>query len=82
MAEYLIEAGSPPDAHRSPSGRRTSYPWSSLQAGQTVFLSGRKMGDGLASSLSRWRQAHPEQIILSRSMVENGVEGVRVWRTA
>ena len=82
MSEYVIEAGLPPGDHRSPGGRRTSYPWSSLQPGRTVFLRGRKMGDGLASSLTRWRQSHPEQTLLARAVTEEGVDGVRVWRTA
>ncbi len=66
-----------------PRGRgRRKYPWAALGVGQSFFVP-----DGsqkrLANAAYQWIRNNPMgQRFETRNMVENGVAGVRVWRTA
>lgn len=77
--EHVIEDGIP--APVGLIGRPRAYPWPQLEAGQSVFFpNGSQMV--LSRSLSNWRKLNPTREYILRTVILNGVPGVRVWRTA
>lgn len=71
-----------PDAYRS----RTRFPWKDMEAGQSFFAPGYKTagmaGPGKQMNLSHPRLSVPGSKWTVRTVTENGVSGVRVWRVA
>lgn len=80
---YGIEKGIEMPAHTS---RRRRYPFTDMEVGDSFFvpLDGRK-AENLASSISgsarsgRAARANGRRYV-TRTVVENGVKGVRCWR--
>lgn len=56
-------------------------PWSQLQVGKnnSVFLPGTKIRN-VSSCAATWAYRHPGTYFTCRTITENGVKGVRVWR--
>lgn len=67
------------DKHVPMPGKRNKYPWSELQPGDSFFVPGREVKSfGSQVHASSVRTGHG---YTTRTVVENGVRGVRVWRT-
>lgn len=59
-------------------GQYRHYPWGQLQPGDSFFVPGQTIS-GLGGSISRARKVFGFKLI-SRTVTEDGVKGVRVWR--
>ncbi len=68
--ELVIEKGLP-----TPNKRLTRYPFAGMEVGDSFFAPLTLA----ASILTSARRHHPKRFT-TRSVVENGVRGVRVWR--
>ena len=84
MNEFKIEKGVPlPGVN----GKRSRYPWKDMSPGESVFLPGRRIsaaapGDGPIITTGHPGRSVPGTKWAMRTVTENGVSGVRVWRTA
>ncbi len=67
---------------RSRSDRLRKYPWAELAVGQSFFVAGEKQTSLIAAAWGWAKRQSPGARFTSRKVVENGVAGVRVWRTA
>ena len=77
MSLIEIDSGIPmPASVRKGSGPR-KYPWTDMEVGDSIFVAKDK---GQFSSLAR--KACPDAKFSQRSVVENDIPGMRVWRVA
>ena len=66
-----LDKGVPsPDRHQ-----RSKYPWDDMEVGDSFFAPGTK-----ASSLNGAISMRRPKKFTRRTLVENGVKGIRVWR--
>lgn len=72
-----IDKNVPLTTHRR--GRARKYPFSSMEVGDSFFVPG-KSTLGISGSVSQARKAFGGSYA-TRTVTENGVSGVRVWRT-
>jgi hypothetical protein len=61
-----------------PGRGESQYPWADLEVGDSFFAVGKTVYQ-LSASLGRQRQIRGHTYT-SRTVVENGKKGVRVWR--
>lgn len=72
-----VEKGVPlPSSHGGPL-----YPWADLDVGDSFFVAG-KSSSSINTSLTWANRKAPVQRFVSRTVTENGVKGVRVWRVS
>lgn len=64
------------------AGRQRVYPFDKLEPGSSFFVPGANKSNHVSPSIRWWKRAHPEQVFTVRKVTEDGVTGVRVWRTA
>jgi hypothetical protein len=57
---------------------KEKYPWSQMKIGQSIFIPGDSYRAGQAAK--KWGKERGVTFI-ARLLVENGVKGLRVWRT-
>lgn len=62
---------------KSGYGRPTSAIWSKMEVGDSVFFEGRRSNN--IGNLTRVERSKGKRFTC-RTLVENGVSGVRVWR--
>lgn len=71
-----------PDAYQS----RSKFPWKDMQPGHSFFAPGYKLanmpGEEKQFTISHAKLAVPGSKWAARTVEENGVRGVRVWRVA
>ena len=85
MNAFKIEDGIAPPERRegvkrtSGPGRPMEYPWPEMQVGQSVFIPGYGIARG---SLGHWKKQNPGWKAVTKTVVEEGVHGTRIWRTA
>ena len=60
-------------------GRPRSFPFDEMTVGQSFFVPGRRSISGQRLSRAKKRTGFS---FAQRAVVENGVAGLRVWRTA
>ncbi len=61
--------------------RSFSYPFETIKVGQSFFVPHPNGSAGIAGSLTYAKLKFKIELT-ARTLVENGVKGVRVWRTA
>lgn len=61
------------------SGRNRLYPWGELEPGDSFFVPGRTTRN-IGGAIGQARNRYPDWEIVARTVTENGVKGVRVWR--
>jgi len=74
--DITIDKGVPIPKARSP---RHTYPLHDMKRGDSFFVPGKRPCD-LSGALKNIRDQHEGWQFTSRSVTEDGVEGVRVWR--
>lgn len=89
MTDVKIEKNVPiPPVKR---GRPSSYGFKDMEVGDSFFVPSRRSAAGklekqeltmarISNALARYRKHHPEFNITRRSVTEDGVAGIRVWR--
>lgn len=73
----------------NPRGRETKLPLAELEVGQSFFLPAdeqtkegqRHLQARLCSASRKTKTRHPQRVFVTRSMTENDLLGVRIWRT-
>ena len=61
---------------------RGKYPWAQMDVNDSFFVAG-KTANNMTQSARKWAKSHkPDAKFTARKLVEGGVEGVRIWRTA
>lgn len=60
-------------------GRKGYYPWDDLRVGGSFFVPHRTTGD-FAGAVAHARRTRPGWKLVSRTVTEGDVQGVRVWR--
>ena len=60
-------------------GARTIYPLTDLKIGQSFFVQNKKIGNFASTTQAAEKRSGMKFAL--RSVTENGVAGVRVWRT-
>jgi len=60
-------------------GAPRKYPFDELAVGESFFVPGKKSTD-LGGSIGGARHRLPGRKFRTRTVTENGVDGVRVWR--
>lgn len=76
MSEIKIDKGVPlPEPKR---GRKGTYPWDELQVGDSFFVPG-KTCNTFGGFLTRLKKAGGIECVI-RSVTENDIKGVRIWR--
>lgn len=81
--DYQIDDGVPlpgrTDSGRFPKGSGFTGAVAALDVGQSVFAAGKKIR---IASQAAWdvRNVAPQKRFMCRTVTENGVKGVRVWR--
>jgi hypothetical protein len=78
--EIVVEAGIPIPP-RTQLGRRSKYPFEDMDVGDSFFVAGRD-GKNFGGTVTGARKRHPDMAFEMRTVKEDGVIGVRVWRTA
>jgi hypothetical protein len=82
---YEIDKGMVPPPPQNGSGPAGKYPWPQMEAGDSFFVpfDGRTritVQSSIASTGHTWCRRHrPDLKAVTRSVTEDGVEGVRVW---
>ena len=75
---FKVEKGVPiPVARR---GTEKKYPFSDLEIGDSFFVSG-KLVVTFSGQVSTAAKRMPGRRFTARTVTENGIKGVRVWRT-
>ena len=82
-----IDKGMPIPAHIERPGAPSVLPWRDMDAGDSFFspdhyvshTAGKEAGKKLMNTAG-WRKAIPGSKWSIRTVIENGVRGVRVWR--
>lgn len=74
MEEFKIDKGLPIPKTYS---RKLKYPLRQMEIGDSIFISGG-VHNQIGSAITRARPLK----FTTRMVVENGVSGIRVWRTA
>ena len=69
----------PPPVYKA--GRKPKYPIPTLGVGESFFLPGKTSANGVNSLLQHWRKKLGHSYA-QRAWVEDGVAGIRIWRTA
>lgn len=77
MSGVTIEKGVPLPA---PAGARNKYPWRTMEVGDSFFVANISTG-GFGGTLAG-AAARSGHRFTQRTVTENGVRGVRVWRIA
>lgn len=79
MSEFKIEKNVPMPPRLSNPGK---YPWRQMEVGDSFFAPGWTAGR-FNNNIQRVRLAVlPDSKWKCRTVTENGIEGVRVWRIA
>lgn len=74
-----IDKGVPIPPHVRGQGA-PKYPWREMEIGDSFFVSDRhRRSISAAASSARQHRGHQ---FATRSVTENGVDGIRVWRVA
>lgn len=60
-------------------GRKGKYPWRQMQPGDSFFVANAPT-NRLGACARSFRRTRPNTDFTARKVVENGVQGVRVWR--
>ncbi len=63
----------------SRNGRPAKYPWRSMKVGDSFFVAGRT-AKSIGGSTSNARKTLGHSFV-ARTIIHEGQEGVRVWRT-
>lgn len=63
-----------------PEPVRSKYPWKQMKVGDSFFVAG--MTSGRLGARARAYSARNKEDFVARNVIENGVEGCRVWRVA
>lgn len=88
---FNIEGGvslPPPSNNNRRGGRARKYPLPDLQPGESFFVpetderNAEAVRGSLATGIARIKNATPGRDYATRLWEENGVRGIRVWRTA
>jgi hypothetical protein len=77
MSEIKIDKGVP--VPPLTQGRRMKYPFRQMEVGDSFFVPGVKTSSGFSGCLHGVRKS-TGWTFTCRSRVEDGVQGVRVWR--
>jgi len=77
MSEFKIDKNVPIPEGRW-GKRRKKYPFDEMEVGDSFFIHGGKQ-ESITSIMRHWREKLGHKYT-TRSVVENGVKGVRVWR--
>lgn len=62
-----------------PGRKREEYPWASMEIGDSFSVSTSKTGIRASAA---WASRRYERRFISRSVTEDGVDVIRVWRIA
>lgn len=81
QVDHVMEEGIPPPNRYAGFGRPRTYPWPQLEVGKSVFFPKRNT-KAISTSLYNWRKMNPAHEYIVRTVNEDGVKGVRVWRNA
>lgn len=77
MSEIKIDKGVPlPEP--SKRGPKHVYPWEKLQVGDSFFVPGKKTNT-FGGQLTRFKKSAGIKCVI-RTVTENNVKGVRIWR--
>lgn len=78
----------PKSARPTLNGRAAIYPWAHMEPGDSFFVPGGKAGTkdkrpGVIMRINPHgaRVKYPGTTWVTRAVTENGVNGIRVWRT-
>ena len=78
--EYKIEKNVPMAPLSTQVGRRTAWPFMDMEPGDSVFIPGRGTAPGNdAYAAARYAARKTGRKMTGRTVVENGVSGLRVW---
>jgi hypothetical protein len=64
-----------------PASARRKYPWDDMGIGDSFFVAGAN-STGMSNAAKGARKKRTDSRWMCRTVVENGIEGVRVWRIA
>lgn len=84
---FAISKGIPiPARTRTGGGRESIYPWGALEVGDSFFVPGKetnKFGSTLATGRKQFHDAEGNKTrdFKAANVTENGIAGLRVWRT-
>ena len=78
-AEMEIKIDKNVELSPSMTGRskKSKYPFAELEIGDSFFVEGKTAGQ-----FGGWRNYHRPKKFSERTVIENGVKGLRVWRIA
>lgn len=68
-----------PEFVRTNIGSTAKYPFRAMRVGDSIFMGG-KDGEILSAAARKFAQRNPEWAFIRRTVCENGVVGIRVWR--
>lgn len=72
-----IDKGVPVPVEGTRGGRKTIYPWAEMQPGDSFFAPRAKHAN---VNVNRVRKHVPNSTWTTRTVTENGIRGIRVWR--
>jgi len=82
MIEFKIEKGIPLAAETR--GRKRKYPWPEMEVGDSIFVAGQsshdKGGKRSAYTSAQHYARRRDLKFAVRTVTEDGVDGVRIWR--
>lgn len=64
-------------------GRQPTYPWRDMKPGDSFFVPTQNIDKRERASgfnLTMGKRAHPGSTWATRTVTENGIRGIRVWR--
>jgi len=59
--------------------RNRKFPWGEMQPGDSFFVPSRTTRT-MGGTLGQARKQYPDWVLVARTVTEDGVKGVRVWR--
>lgn len=61
--------------------RAAAWPWTNLTVGDSIFFPGdHRQTQRILSQAHYWANKHNRRVI-SRRVIEDGIEGIRIWCT-
>ncbi|CAB4189905.1 hypothetical protein UFOVP1193_22 [uncultured Caudovirales phage] len=77
MNKYLVEKNVPlPNINRRDNGRKTKYPWDSMEVGDSFHTGTRSPSNTMFNTVKGENQRHPGKAFVS----DRDGDGFRVWR--
>lgn len=82
MSEVKIDKGVPMPGGKGINGT-SKYPFRDMEVGDSAFFAGSGPSGAEKNSADMWAKYNKNGCrFASRTVTENGVKGVRIWRTA